>query len=336
MQDLYSVLGVPERAGEDEIKQAFRSAAKRFHPDTPEGAKDQGRRFQALSAAYEILGDPAKRRQYDLGEIDANGEPRPKRPDGPRTRADAWTKPAETHANGAANGAGKQNSSRLDAFRWAFEKAFGAQNNPDARRKRRVEDLFAEFFGERKNGEKRGSTRKGVDTHYDLTIAFEEAVLGGTRRVKMPNGKRFDVKIPAGVNDGQIIRLKGLGEAGIAGGTDGDALVQIKIDKHPYYRREGRDIRLDMPVTLAEAMMGAKIKVPTLYGPVTLTIPDNSNTGTVFRLKGKGLPQQGLADAGDLLVTLSVRLPDKTSGPLADAVRKWEAGNPYNPRKDME
>jgi DnaJ-class molecular chaperone len=210
------------------------------------------------------------------------------------------------------------------------------QPNLDTRRKRRVEDLFAEFFGERQKGEKRGSTRKGVDTHYDLTITFEEAVLGGTRRVKMPNGKRFDVKIPVGVNDGQIVRLKGLGEAGLAGGTDGDALVQIKIDKHPYYRREGRDIRLDLPVTLAEAMMGAKIKVPTLYGPVTLTIPDNSNTGTVFRLKGKGLPQQGLADAGDLLVTLSVRLPDKTSGPLADAVRKWEANNPYHPRKDME
>jgi DnaJ-class molecular chaperone len=334
MQDLYAVLGVPERAGEDEIKQAFRAGAKKFHPDTAEGAKDKGRRFQALSAAYEILGDPAKRRQYDLGEIDANGEPRPKRPDGPRTRPDAWAKPPEAAANGAAKE--KEKASRLDAFRWAFEKAFGAQPNLDSRRKRRVEDLFAEFFGERQKGEKRGSARKGVDTHYDLTIAFEEAVLGGTRRVKMPNGKRFDVKIPAGVNDGQIIRLKGLGETGLAGGADGDALVQIKIDKHPYYRREGRDIRLDMPVTLTEAMMGAKLKVPTLYGPVTLSIPENSNTGTVFRLKGKGLPQQGLADAGDLLVTLSVRLPDKTQGPLADAVRKWEANNPYNPRKGME
>jgi DnaJ-class molecular chaperone len=340
MQDLYAVLGVSERAGEDEIKHAFRSAAKRFHPDTPEGAKDKGRRFQSISAAYEILGDPAKRRQYDLGEIDANGEPRPKRADGPRTRADAWSKPAAAHANGPANGSGKekekQSASRLDAFRWAFEKAFGMQPNMDTRRKRRVEDLFAEFFGERQKGEKRGSARKGVDTHYDLTITFEEAVLGGTRRVKMPNGKRFDVKIPVGVNDGQIIRLKGLGEPGLAGGTDGDALVQIKIDRHPYYRREGRDIRLELPVTLTEAMLGAKIKVPTLYGPVTLSIPENSNTGTVFRLKGKGLPQQGLADAGDLLVGLAVRLPDKSTGPLADAVRKWESSNPYYPRKDIE
>jgi DnaJ-class molecular chaperone len=337
MQDPYAVLGVSERASEDEIKHAFRSAAKRYHPDTAEGAKDKGRRFQALSAAYEILGDPDKRRRYDLGEIDANGEPRPKRPDGPRTRADAWSKPQEPQTNGAANGAGKQqSSSRLDAFRWAFEKAFGAQPNLDARRKRRVEDLFAEFFGERQKGEKRGAARKGVDTHYDLRITFEEAVLGGTRRVKMPNGKRFDVKIPVGVNDGQIIRLKGLGETGLAGGADGDALVQIGIDKHPYYRREGRDIRLDLPVTLAEAMMGAKIKVPTLYGPVTLVIPEGSNTGTVFRIKGKGLPEQGLAAAGDLLVSLSVRLPDKASAPFTDAVRKWEANNPYNPRKEME
>ena len=123
MQDLYAVLGVSERAGEDEIKQAFRSAAKRFHPDTPEGAKDKGRRFQALSAAYEILGDPTKRRQYDLGEIDANGEARPKRPDGPRTRPDAWNKPPSPHANGASPGADKPQTSRLDAFRWAFEKA---------------------------------------------------------------------------------------------------------------------------------------------------------------------------------------------------------------------
>lgn len=336
MQDLYAVLGVSERAGEDEIKQAFRAAAKRFHPDTPEGAKDKGRRFQAISAAYEILGDPTKRTKYDRGEIDANGETRPRRPDGPRTRADAWERPAQAAANGAANGHDKQNASRMDAFRWAFEKAFGMQPNADTRRKRRVEDLFAEFFGERQKGDKKGATRKGVDTHYDLTITFEEAVLGGTRRVKMPNGKRFDVKIPVGVNDGQIIRLKGLGEAGLAGGTDGDALVQIRIDKHPYYQREGRDIRLDLPVTLAEAMMGAKIRVPTLYGPVTLSIPENSNTGTVFRLKGKGLPQQGLADAGDLLVTLSVRLPEKTNGALAEAIRKWEAGNPYNPRKDMD
>jgi DnaJ-class molecular chaperone len=225
----------------------------------------------------------------------------------------------------------------MDAFRWAFEKAFGLQPNMDTRRKRRVEDLFAEFFGERQKGEKKGATtRKGVDALYDLTITFEEAILGGTRRVKMPNGKRFDVKIPVGVADGQTIRLKGLGEAGLAGGPDGDALVTIRIDKHPYFRRDGRDIRLDLPVTLAEAMTGAKIQLPTLFGPVTLTVPENSNTGTVFRIKGKGVPAAGISEAGDLLVTLAVHLPDKAGAVLTDAVRKWESKNPYYPRKGFQ
>jgi DnaJ-class molecular chaperone len=333
MHDLYAVLGVSVGATDDEVKHAFRSAAKRFHPDTPEGAKDKGKRFQALNAAYEILGDAAKRAQYDRGEIDHNGDPRPRKADGPRTRADAWER-AAPNGHAAPNATGRMDAAQ--AFRWAYEKAFGVQPTMDSRRKRRVEDLFAEFFGERTKGEKRGAVRKGVDTQYDLSITFEEAALGGTRRVKMPNAKRFDVRIPVGVAEGQVIRLKGLGEPGLAGGPDGDALVTVKIDKHPYYRRDGRDIRLDLPVTMSEALLGAKIKVPTLHGPVSLTIPERSNTGAIFRLKGKGLPAQGMQEAGDQLVTLVVHLPDRPGAALSDAIRKWEASNPYYPRKDME
>ena len=338
MQDLYAVLGVAPGAGDDEVKHAYRSAAKRWHPDTPDGAKDKGRRFQSLNAAYEILGDHTKRGQYDRGEIDGNGDPRPRKADGPRTRADAWEKPTNG-ASPAANGNGHATSSRMDAgqaFRWAFEKAFGTQPTSESRRKRRVEDLFSEFFGERQKGEKKSATRKGVDSLYDLVITFEEAVLGGTRRVKMPTGKRFDVRIPVGVFEGQVIRLKGLGEQGLAGGPDGDALITVKIEKHPFFRREGRDVRLELPVTLSEALMGAKIKVPTLYGPVTLVVPENSNTGSVFRLKGKGLPAQGMLEAGDQLVSLVLHLPDKANANLADAVRRWEASNPYYPRKGMD
>ncbi|HAH10492.1 MAG TPA: molecular chaperone DnaJ, partial [Alphaproteobacteria bacterium] len=330
MHDPYSVLGVPRGASDDEIKQAFRAGAKRWHPDTPEGASDRGRRFKVLTSAYEILGDPVKRGQYDRGEIDGNGDARPRKADGPRTRADAWDQVApQPHANGSTNGhAGPASTGSINsaskAIRWAFEKAFGLHSNPDNRRRRRVDDLFAEFFADERRDSKPSSTRKGLDLLYDLSITFEEAVLGGLRRVKMPNGKRFDVKVPAGVREGQVIRLKGLGEQGLLDGPNGDALVTISIEPHPFYRREGRDVRLDLPVTLLEALSGARIKVPTLYGPVTMTIPENANSGDVYRLKGKGVPAQGVQEAGDQLVSLVVRLPDKLNPALAEAVRRWE------------
>jgi DnaJ-class molecular chaperone len=342
MQDLYSVLGVAKGASEDDVKHAFRSLAKRWHPDTADGAADKGKRFQALNAAYEILSDANKRVQYDRGEIDWAGNPKPQNANGPQSNPAAKSNGSNGAAHGAngkngANGHGEGNG-RMDAaqaFRWAFEKAFGMQPNLDTRRKRRVEDLFAEFFGERQKADRKSSTRKGVDTLYDLSITFEEAVLGGTRRVKMPNGKRFDVRVPVGVREGQVIRLKSLGEPGLAGGPDGDALITVKIEEHPFYKRDGRDITLDLPVTLSEAVLGAKIKVPTLHGPVTMAIPENSNSGTVFRLKGKGVPQLGIHEAGDQLVTLVVQLPEKGNAALQDFVRRWEAAHPYQPRKGM-
>lgn len=325
MQDLYAVLGVPRSAADDEIKQAFRTLAKRFHPDTPDGAADKGRRFQQLNAAYEILSDQSKRGQYDRGEIDGHGNPRPRKAEGPRTRPDSWT-----HVNGHGGPMAERRDS--GGSRWSFARAFGLGQTPDGRRKKRVEELFSEFFGERQKGAK-GAARKGIDSQYELSITFEEAILGGTRRVKMPNGRRFDVKVPIGVKEGQVIRLKGLGESGLAGGIDGDALVTIRIETHPYFRREGRDILLELPVTLAEAICGAKVKVPTLQGPVTMTIPEGTNSGAVFRLKGKGVPGQNLADAGDQLVTVVVHLPEKPNGALTDFVKRWEAQNRYNPRK---
>jgi len=327
MYDPYSVLGVPRTATEDDVKTAFRSLAKRFHPDTTEGAADKGRRFKDLSIAYEILSDPAKRRSYDRGEIDAHGNPRP----GYTPRQEAEPE-QETHAETTTktkNGANGDGAS--SAFRSAFERAFGGGTSSE--KKSRVEDLFSEFFGERSSGRKRPSPGKGLDSHYDLAVTFEEAALGGTRRVKLPGGKRFDVKVPIGVREGQNIRLRGLGEPGIPGGQAGDALVTISIEPHPYYRREGRDIHLDLPITLNEALHGAKVKVPTLHGSVTMVIPPGSNAGQLFRLKGKGIPAHTVHAAGDQFVTLQIVLPDQTDQNLSDMVKRWEAAHPYDPRK---
>lgn len=362
MYELYSLFGVPRSATDDEIKQAFRNLAKRFHPDTSEGASDKGRRFKDLSSAYEILGDPIKRRAYDRGELDGYGNPRagysPRAERAPeRERAkEARTEEKET-ADTAQRDSARTSGGASAAFRSAFEKAFGNGANDsgtngsaangkgahangtangttgDAKKHSRVEDLFSEFFGDRSTGKKRPAHGKGLDTTYDLAVTFEEAALGGTRRVKMPNGKRFDVRLPVGTREGQGIRLKGLGESGAAGGQDGDAMITVNIEPHPFFRRDGRDIHLDLPITLNEALHGAKIKVPTLHGPVTMVIPPGANAGQVFRLKGKGIPNHAINPAGDEFVTLQISLPDKTDANLADVVKRWEAANPYNPRK---
>lgn len=317
MYELYSLFGVPRTATDEEIKQAFRTLAKRFHPDTSEGAADKGRRFKDLSSAYEILGDPIKRRAYDRGEIDGHGNPRagyaPRPEREPERERAKETRSEEKETAGASRDSTRSAGGASAAFRSAFEKAFGnganggapngngshgANGNGDARKHSRVEDLFSEFFGDRSTGKKRPAHGKGLDTSYDLSVTFEEAALGGTRRVKMPNGKRFDVRVPVGTREGQAIRLKGLGESGAAGGQDGDAMVTVNIEPHPFFRREGRDIHLDLPITLNEALHGAKIKVPTLHGPVTMVIPPGANAGQVFRLKSKGIPSHAINPAG--------------------------------------
>ena len=216
-------------------------------------------------------------KSYDRGEIDAHGNPRPGYTPRPEPRAEPNPE-AETHRENGSNGRTQRTRNgqrtarmptararvRLFAARSSARSAAGRRATED---KSRVEDLFSEFFGERSAGARRPSPGKGLDSHYDLAVTFEEAALGGTRRVKLPAGKRFDVKVPIGVREGQTIRLRGLGEPGIPGGQAGDALITITIEPHPYYRREGRDIHLDLPITLNEALHGAKVKVPTLQRP---------------------------------------------------------------------
>ncbi|MGB9015834.1 MAG: DnaJ C-terminal domain-containing protein, partial [Methylovirgula sp.] len=173
---------------------------------------------------------------------------------------------------------------------------------------------------------------RGEDVSAQLTVALREAVHGGKSRVSLPTGRTLEVSVPAGVEDGQQIRLKGQGLASPFGGEPGDALVTIKIARHPYFRVEGRDLRLDLPLTLYEAVLGAKVNVPTLDGQVELNVPAGSNGGRTLRLRGKGLPG---ATPGDLLVTLRIVLPNETDPDLLELARKWQKLKPYNPRQDL-
>ena len=358
MYDPYSVLGLSRNAGEDEVKHAFRRLAKRFHPDTPEGASDKGRRFKDLSIAYEILGDAKKRQAYDRGEIDAHGNPRA----GYRAPPDPQPDPEPNFSAGQAQrtgnrasgtrsnyGAAPQGSPSAGAsaarethkedpgspFRSAFERAFGGtvggtgsstESRTSSKSESRVEDLFAEFFGDQTE-----TSRPPGEGQFDLQITFEEAVLGGTRRVKLPNGKRFDVRIPIGVKDGHTIRLSG---SSLQGET-GEAAVVITVEPHPYFRREGSDILLNLPITLAEAVHGAKVNVPTLHGAVAMTIPGGSSSGQVLRLKGKGVPAHTIHAAGDQLVTIQIVLPETVDSEMFEMVKQWEARHPCDPRKKL-
>lgn len=344
MYDPYSVLGLARSAGEDEVKHAFRTLAKRFHPDTPEGASDKGRRFKDLSIAYEILGDARKRRAYDRGEIDAHGNPRP----GYKPRPEPQPEPEPAFDLGAARQADPPPRKPAQAqaphgeaagasFRSAFEKAFGgnpsgasdtgagAGHGNGRRDPHRVEDLFAEFFGDRDAGGARAEASSPGGKAFELQITFEEAVLGGSRRVKLPDGKRFDVRIPIGALTGQAIALPA--------GSDG--VVTLAVEPHPFFRREGDDIVMTLPITLNEALNGGKLNVPTLHGGVAMSLPPRTGAGQVLRLKGKGVPARGPHPAGDQLVTLQIVLPDNADPELADLVKRWEAAHPYDPRKKI-
>ena len=306
MKDPYSILGVKRTASDEEIKKAFRALAKKHHPDA--GAKDQAavKRFQEMTAAYDLLSDPKKRAQYDRGEIDENGQPR-------------------VYAGGAGAWGGRPFAQR--GFR---QRAQAGAEHPN------FEDIFADFFGGAFSGGHRppGGAR-GADVAYTLNVSFEEGARGATKRVTLPNGKRLDVKIPAGVEDGQQIRLKGQGEPGRGSAETGDALVTIHVEPHAYFTRDGRDIHLELPITIGEAIGGAKISAPTLTGDVTLTIPPNASSGMKLRLKGKGVPAAAGEAAGDQYLILKIALPETPDQELASFIARWSAAHPYNPRAKL-
>lgn len=298
--DPYTVLGVRRDAGHEDIRRAYRKLAKQYHPDLNQGKKDAEARFKAVNAAYDLLSDPEKRGRYDRGEIDASGVERPDR----------------THYRAYADSAqgGRQTSPPPD-----FD----------------INDVFADVFGSRRRGGGSGGPRKrGSDRMLTLTIDFLEAVNGTKKRVWPSPEKSVNVTIPPGFRDGQILRLQGQGESGTGGGPPGDALIEVQVKPHLYFHRENSDIRVEVPVTLSEAVLGAKINVPTVSGSVAMTVPKGSDTGTVLRLRGKGVPSAN-GHRGDQYVTLKIVLGDKPDAVLEEFVRRWQPKHPHNPRLGM-
>lgn len=293
MKDPYEVLGVAKSASDDEIKKAYRALARTLHPDLNPGDKRAEERFKEVSAAYDFLSDPQRRRQYDNGEIDATGAQRRR----------SW----RAHA-----GAGGARSSRA-----GFN--FGDS----------VDDILAEMMRRKSRGRQGAENgNRGTDIHHTLTITQAEATAGATKRVTLLSGKSVNVRIPAGTSDGQTLRLKGQGNPGIGG--DGDAFIHIKVDLPAHFTRRDQDILLDLPISVQEAVMGGKVTVPTIDGKVMITIPPGSNTGTVLRLKGKGAAGAGNT-RGDQLVTLKVVLPEHDPE-FRKLVEKWGPRHGYDPR----
>jgi len=294
----YEVLGVKKDATEEEIRRVYRNLAKRHHPDLNPGNKQAESRFKEIAAAYDLLSDKEKRARYDRGEIDESGTERP--------RAYSYQDFA-----GGAPGAKYHGAEGMEA--------------------EDIDDLFA-FFNRGQRGAAGGGTfrMRGADRHYVLTVGFLDAVNGARQRLELAPGKSLEVTIPPGVREGQVLRLAGQGDPGIGGGANGDALIEIHVASHPFFRREGDDIRLDLPVTLAEATQGAKVTVPLPGGTVTVTIPAGSNAGTTLRLRGKGV-----GGRGDALVTLRLVLPETPDAELSAFLKQWEAKHPYDPRKGL-
>jgi DnaJ-class molecular chaperone len=305
MADPYSTLGVPRTASEKDIKSAYRTLAKELHPDRNTGNPNATERFSEATRAYDLLSDKAKRAQYDRGEIDMEGNP--------------------THPfAGGGGGFGSRGQARGQGGYRPEDFQRGGTEDVD------LSDLFEGLFGGGKasgagfgGGARRGAQappRKGADIGYRLRVPFVEAAALKDQRITLSDGKTIDLKLPKGVESGTQMRLKGKGEQGPGGA--GDGLVTIEIDRHHVFRREGDDVRLDLPITLDEAVGGGKVRVPTVDGPVMMTIKPGTDGGTVLRLKGKGFSRKA-GGRGDQLVTLEIQLPEDL-GPLAERLEGWK------------
>jgi DnaJ-class molecular chaperone len=306
MRDPYDILGVPRSAPEADIKKAYRKLAKSYHPDRNAGDPKAKDKFAEVNAAYEILGDATKRAQFDRGEIDAEGKPRFQGFEG---------------FGGGGPGAGQG----FEGFSFNFGggSPFGRRR---ASRTAGEDDIFSHLFGEafRTAAERGARTRAaapGEDVSAVLTVTLEDIAGEAKKRIALPTGREVEVTIPKGVSDGQTIRLRGLGQGGPGGA--GDALLTIRIAPHERFTVEGDSIRVRLPIDLEDAILGGKVRVPTLSGAVEMTIPPMTSSGRTLRLRGKGLP--GKTGKGDLLVTTEIRLPEDADEALMDYARKRRA-----------
>ncbi len=325
MRDPYQVLGVQKSASPEDVKKAFRRLAKKLHPDANKKDPKAAAKFAELNSAYELLGDEKKRRAFDRGEIDAEGKPR--------------FHGFETAGAGRGPG-GFGREGQFETFTWGPE-GFRRSSSRAGAGFGRFEDILGDVFGNVR-GTRQGPgfgaedfdvPRRGQDVAAALTITLEEAAKGATKRMRLPTGADVDVRIPPGLIDGQQIRLKGQGRPG-HGGPAGDALVSVAIAPHPRFKVEGSNLRIELPVTLYEAVLGAKVRVPTLDGAVELAIPPSTSAGRTFRLKGKGLPSKG--GRGDLFATVRIVLPDRKEPELEELMRRWRDAKPYDPGRDTQ
>jgi len=293
----YEILGVDRTAPAAEIQKAYRKLAKKLHPDLNPGNKAAEEKFKEVASAYDLLSDAEKRKRFDNGEIDATGAERPQ----PQYYRDFAT---------ADDGHPYATSSGYADFMDA-------------------EDAFAELLRRRQRA---AANRRGEDLHFRLPIDFVETITGADKRLTLPVGGTLDVKIPPGMVDGQVLRLKGKGAPGTGTGGAGDALIEVEVLPDPRFMRDGDNIVLELPISLSEAVLGGRIRVPTPTGDVSMSVPKGSNTGTTLRLKGKGAPRRG-GGSGDELVKLKVVLPKSPDPELEAFVSSWAKGKTFNPRE---
>ncbi len=321
MKDLYAILGVSKNASQDDIKKAYRKLAKEYHPDLNPGNSQAEQTFKEISQAYDILADPDKRKRYDRGEIDASGQEQAPRGAGAGAGAGGF------YRSYTAGGAGKKYR------QFDFGEDFSA------------EDIFADLFGGgfRAGGgpgggagarSRAGGPRiRGDDVNYSVPVSFMEAANGARKRVRLANGETVDVNIPQGSDDGDTLRLKGKGKPGFGGGDAGDAFIKLNVQPHAYFSRSDKDVYLDLPITLQEALDGGVVTVPTLRGSVSMRIPPKSSSGKTLRLRGRGVQPQGEDQPGDQYVKLRIVLPEDADEELARQIRAWSEKHPYNPRE---
>jgi DnaJ-class molecular chaperone len=322
MRDPYEVLGVPRGASAAAIKSAYRKLAKKHHPDSNKNDPKAAAQFSEINTANEILGDEEKRKQFDRGEIDAEGRPR-----------------FQGFPGGGAGAGGRAGPGGFESYTFrsggAGPGGFGGAGG--------FEDILNSMFGGAQRAARQGGGSPfefdtggvglDLDLNVSMTVSLEEAVKGAEKRVRLPSGKELNVKVPAGVTSGQQIRLKGQGETA-PGHRPGDLLITVTIAPHSFFKIDGSDLRVDLPITLYEAVLGGKVRAPTLGSAVELSIPKNTSSGRIFRLKGKGLPKAG-GGTGDLFITTRIILPDGNNAELEALMEKWRDTHPYNPRTDI-
>ncbi|WP_417468906.1 DnaJ C-terminal domain-containing protein [Maricaulis sp.] len=299
MDDPYKILGVAKTATADEIRKAYRKLAKELHPDANPGNAAAEERFKKVSQAFKTLSDPKKRAEYDAGQRAGFGP--------------------GAAGMGAGHGMG-------GGARGPFNFRQTRQNN------RGFDDIFSDLFTDF-GAQTREAPRKGADVRQTLTIDFLAAASGGKHRVTLPGGRAVEVAVPSGAADGQVLRLRGQGEPSPMGGAPGDALIEIRIAEHRHFSRDGDDVRLELPVSLKEAVLGAKVRVPTIDGPVDLQVPAGSSSGSLLRLRGKGFAS-GKGKRGDQIVKLVVALPPRDEA-LRAFLETWAPAQAYDPRKGL-